>query len=101
MHARGSARRSRAPGQRRVSCPNFHAVAASQLGKHDCYAGLGCGKVAAALASDARASAVFERLGKSGRHAVILPLLKARTPETRARILARAIARLAAQNSLT
>ena len=28
--ARGSARRSRAPGQRRVSCPNFHAAAASQ-----------------------------------------------------------------------
>jgi uncharacterized protein YdeI (YjbR/CyaY-like superfamily) len=54
--------------------------------------------LAAALASDARANAAFERLGKSGRYAVILPLLKARTPEARARILARAIARLAAQN---
>jgi uncharacterized protein YdeI (YjbR/CyaY-like superfamily) len=54
--------------------------------------------LAAALASNARANAAFERLGKSGRYAVILPLLKARTPQTRARILARAVARLAAQN---
>jgi uncharacterized protein YdeI (YjbR/CyaY-like superfamily) len=53
--------------------------------------------LAAALAADARANAVFERLGRSDRYAVILPLLKARTPETRARILARAVARLAAQ----
>jgi hypothetical protein len=44
------------------------------------------------------AKAAFERLGKSGRYAVILPLLKARTAQTRARILARAVARLAAQN---
>lgn len=54
--------------------------------------------LAAALADDARASAAFERLGRSDRYAVILPLLKARTPETRARILARAIDRLAAQD---
>ena len=54
--------------------------------------------LAAALASNARANAAFERLGKSGRYAVILPLLKARTPQTRARILARAVAGLAAQN---
>lgn len=53
--------------------------------------------LATALAGDPRASAAFERLGRSDRYAVILPLLKARTPETRARILARTVARLAAQ----
>lgn len=53
--------------------------------------------LAAALAGNARASAAFERLGRSDRYAVILPLLKARTPKTRARILARAVAQLAAQ----
>lgn len=53
--------------------------------------------LAAALAGNARATAAFEGLGRSDRYAVILPLLKARTPETRARILARAVARLAAQ----
>ena len=53
--------------------------------------------LAAALAGDARANAAFERLGRSDRYAVILPLLKARSPETRARLLARAVARLAAQ----
>jgi uncharacterized protein YdeI (YjbR/CyaY-like superfamily) len=37
----------------------------------------------AALATDARAKAAFERLGKSGRYAVILPLLKARTANAR------------------
>ncbi len=52
--------------------------------------------LAAALAGNARANAAFERLGRSDRYAVILQLLKARTPETRARILARAVARLAA-----
>jgi uncharacterized protein YdeI (YjbR/CyaY-like superfamily) len=50
--------------------------------------------LAVALAGDAAASAAFERLGRSDRYAVILPLLKARTPEMRAKILARAIARL-------
>jgi uncharacterized protein YdeI (YjbR/CyaY-like superfamily) len=49
----------------------------------------------AALAGDARANAAFERLGRSDRYAVILPLLKARTPQARARILTRAIAWLA------
>jgi uncharacterized protein YdeI (YjbR/CyaY-like superfamily) len=49
----------------------------------------------AALAADARAAAAFERLGRSERYAVILPLLKARTPESRARLLARAVGRLA------
>jgi len=51
--------------------------------------------LAAALAGDARAEAAFERLGRSDRYAVILPLLKARTPAARARLLAQAIARLA------
>lgn len=54
--------------------------------------------LAAALAGDARASAAFGRLGRSERYQVILPLLKARTPETRAKILARTLARLATQN---
>ncbi len=49
----------------------------------------------AALAADPRASAVFEALGRSERYAVILPLLKARTPEARAKTLARAVQRLA------
>lgn len=51
--------------------------------------------LAIALAGDAAVSAAFERLGRSDRYAVILPLLKARTPEIRAKLLARAIARLA------
>jgi uncharacterized protein YdeI (YjbR/CyaY-like superfamily) len=38
----------------------------------------------AALDGDPQARAVFESLGKSERYAVILPLLKARTPEQRA-----------------
>jgi uncharacterized protein YdeI (YjbR/CyaY-like superfamily) len=53
--------------------------------------------LAAALAGDARANAAFERLGRSDRYAMILPLLKARTPEARAKILARALARLTAE----
>ncbi len=54
--------------------------------------------LAAALAGDARAYAAFERLGRSERYTVILlPLLKARTPQTRARILDRALERLAAR----
>ncbi|PWR08681.1 OmdA domain containing protein [Micromonospora acroterricola] len=51
----------------------------------------------AALAGDPRATVAFERLGRSARYAVILPLLKARTPETRARMVAQAVARLASQ----
>jgi uncharacterized protein YdeI (YjbR/CyaY-like superfamily) len=51
----------------------------------------------AALAGSAGADAAFARLGRSDRYAVLLPLLKARTPQTRARILARTVARLAAQ----
>lgn len=53
--------------------------------------------LAAALAGNARANAAFERLGRSDRYALILPLLKARTPQSRAKVLARSVARLAAQ----
>ena len=49
----------------------------------------------AALATNAQANAGFERLGKSEQYAVILPLLKARTPQARAKLLARAVAKLA------
>jgi uncharacterized protein YdeI (YjbR/CyaY-like superfamily) len=49
----------------------------------------------AALARNADASAAFERLSRSDRYAMMLPLLRARTPQTRARIVARAIAQLA------
>ena len=52
--------------------------------------------LAAALSANTRAQDAFERLGKSARYAVILPLLKARTPTTRARILAQSIETLAA-----
>lgn len=54
--------------------------------------------LAAALAGNARANAAFELLGRSDRYAVILPLLKARTPQTRTRILDRAVARLTADD---
>jgi uncharacterized protein YdeI (YjbR/CyaY-like superfamily) len=53
--------------------------------------------LAAALAGDAGAHAAFARLGRSERYAVILPLLKARTPQVRAKILDRALAQLAAR----
>ncbi len=52
--------------------------------------------LAAALAGDPVARAAFERLGRSAQYAVILPLLKARTPQTRAKVLDRALARLQA-----
>ena len=54
--------------------------------------------LAAALAGNARARAAFQSLGRSDRYAVILPLLKARGPEARARILARALERLATRS---
>lgn len=54
--------------------------------------------LAAALAGDAGANTAFEQLGRSERYAVILPLLKARTPESRARLLARAVAKLAGRD---
>ena len=50
--------------------------------------------LATALTGNARASAAFERLGRSERYAVILPLLKARTPQAREKLLTRAINRL-------
>jgi uncharacterized protein YdeI (YjbR/CyaY-like superfamily) len=53
--------------------------------------------LAAALAADPVAGAAFERLGRSERYAVILPLLKTRTPHTRDRALTLAIAQLAVQ----
>ncbi len=53
--------------------------------------------LAAALADDAAAKTAFERLGRTDRYAVILALLKARTPEARARTLAREVARLGRQ----
>jgi uncharacterized protein YdeI (YjbR/CyaY-like superfamily) len=49
----------------------------------------------AALAADDRARAAFEALGRSERYAVFLPLLKARTPEARAKALRRALESLA------
>jgi uncharacterized protein YdeI (YjbR/CyaY-like superfamily) len=52
--------------------------------------------LAAALSANASANYAFERLGRSDRYGVILPLLKARTPQTRARILAQSIEALAA-----
>lgn len=54
--------------------------------------------LAEALAADAAANAAFEKLGRSGRYAVILPLLKARTPASRAKIMAREMARLAGRD---
>ena len=50
-----------------------------------------------ALAANADATAAFERLGRSERYAVILPLFKARSPQSRARLLARAVDQLADQ----
>ena len=54
--------------------------------------------LAAALAGDAAAGIAFESLGRSGRYAVILPLLKARTPESRAKALAQEMTRLACRD---
>lgn len=48
----------------------------------------------AALADDPIAKAAFDRLGRSERYAVMLPVLKARTTESRAKALARTVARL-------
>jgi uncharacterized protein YdeI (YjbR/CyaY-like superfamily) len=53
--------------------------------------------LAAALAGDDAARAAFEALGRSDRYGLILPLLKARTPRARARLLERTVERLAAQ----
>lgn len=48
----------------------------------------------AALAADPEAKAAFDRLGKSERYAVMLPLLRATTPESRAKARAREIDQL-------
>lgn len=50
--------------------------------------------LAAALALDPRAGAAFERLGRTDRYALILPILKAATPAGRAGRVEKAIARL-------
>ncbi len=50
----------------------------------------------AALAENAAAGAAFEKLDKTGQYAVVLPLLKATTPEVRAARLAKAVVKLAA-----
>jgi uncharacterized protein YdeI (YjbR/CyaY-like superfamily) len=52
--------------------------------------------LAAALAGDEQAAAAFAQLGRTARYAVILRLLKARTPATRAARLAKTITQLAA-----
>jgi uncharacterized protein YdeI (YjbR/CyaY-like superfamily) len=49
----------------------------------------------AALAGNDRARAAYEALSRSERYATFLPLLKARTPDERARALRRALATLA------
>ena len=51
--------------------------------------------LAAALAADERAGKAFAQLGRSDRYSVILPLFKARTPQDRAKLVARAVERLA------
>jgi uncharacterized protein YdeI (YjbR/CyaY-like superfamily) len=53
--------------------------------------------LAAALAGNDRARAAFEALGRSERYAIFLPLLKARTPAARARVLQQAVRTLASQ----
>ena len=50
--------------------------------------------LAAALAASPHAARAFETLGRSERYAVILGLLKARTPERRDTVLTQAIAKL-------
>jgi uncharacterized protein YdeI (YjbR/CyaY-like superfamily) len=53
----------------------------------------------AALATNDRARAAFDSLGRSDRYGLYLPLLKARTPQARAKALRRAIATLEAANT--
>ena len=53
--------------------------------------------LAAALSVNPPAAAAFEGLGKSGRYAEMLPLFKARTPESRAKLIGQLVERLAAQ----
>jgi uncharacterized protein YdeI (YjbR/CyaY-like superfamily) len=55
--------------------------------------------LAAVLAANARARAAYEALSKSDRYGLFLPLLKARTPEARAKALIRAVATLEAASA--
>ncbi|MCV9962597.1 YdeI/OmpD-associated family protein [Pararhizobium sp. BT-229] len=50
--------------------------------------------LAAALSENAAAAAAFDRLDKTGQYALILPLLKATTPETRLARVRKAITKL-------
>lgn len=50
--------------------------------------------LSAELAENPLAAAAFEAMSRSDRYAVILPLLKARTPQRRAELVARAVADL-------
>ncbi|WP_336789615.1 YdeI/OmpD-associated family protein [Gordonia malaquae] len=50
----------------------------------------------AALAADPHALAAFDRLGRSDRYTIILQILKARTPDRRAALIAKAVADLRA-----
>ena len=50
--------------------------------------------LAAALASNPTAREAFESLGKTERYLIILQLLKARTPDSRARAMARSLGKL-------
>lgn len=52
----------------------------------------------AALASNPAAHEAFDRLGKTDKYLIILQILKARTPDSRARALAKAVDSLAAGN---
>ncbi|MGC5024929.1 YdeI/OmpD-associated family protein [Tsukamurella sp. DT100] len=53
----------------------------------------------AALAENPTAATAFEAMSRSDRYAVILPLLKARTPQRRAELVARAVAELTASGN--
>ena len=53
--------------------------------------------LAAALASNPAAGEAFERLGKTERYLIILQLLKARTPDSRARAMTRSLGKLTAK----
>jgi uncharacterized protein YdeI (YjbR/CyaY-like superfamily) len=50
--------------------------------------------LAAALAENPQASAAFARLGRTERYGMLLQLAKARTPQSRASVLARVVTRL-------
>ncbi len=54
------------------------------------------GDLAAEMATNDRARAAFEALNRSDRYGLFLPLLKARTPQARAKALRRAVATLEA-----